>query len=122
MADESRLHDRTTARIDGMSDEERAELHRDLSGRKPTVPDEGLRRVATPNYGVLRTAEEEAEVAAKVARLQADLHRTNRRLHQIERSTTSSRYQLGEGPPPSGRHARLLSRAKRLERQLRALR
>ena len=122
MADDSRLHDRTTARIDGMSDQERAELHRDLSGRGAIVPDAGLRRVATPNYGVLRTAEEEAEVAAKVARLQADLHRTNRRLHQIERSMTSSRYPLGEGPPPSGRHARLLSRAKRLERQLRALR
>ena len=38
------------------------------------------------------------------------------------RSMTSSRYQLGEGPLPSGRHARLLSRAKRIERQLRSLR
>ena len=107
-----------------MSEEARAELARNLSGKKgETVPDAGLRsarRLTTP-YAITHGSLEEAEVAEKVVRLKADLHRTERRIDQIERSATSSRYQMAEGSGPTGRHARLLRRARRIERQLRSL-
>jgi hypothetical protein len=67
-------------------------------------------------------AAEDAEAAALAMRLQTELSRTERRLHQIERRLTSSRYQMGEGGRPTGRYARLARRADRLERQLRSLR
>ena len=117
-----RLYAHTSDRVDEMSEEARAELARNLAGRKDAVPDAGLRAIAIPYTGSGRvSAAEEEEIAAEVERLSADLHRTERRLHQIERATTSSRYQLGEGGAPSPRYIRLERRARRLERQLRAL-
>jgi hypothetical protein len=115
----------TSDRVDGMTDESRVDLARKLAGRRDTVPDAGLRgRPATlPHHAVTkRAAVEEAESAAQVVRLQADLHRTERRLHQIERKLTSSRYQMAEAGRPTGRYARLIRRADRLERRLRSLR
>ena len=107
-----------------MSDEARAELARNLAGRKgAAVPDAGIRGpISIPYSGSGRvSAAEEEEIAAEVERLSADLHRTERRLHQIERASTSSRYQMGEGGAPSPRYIRLERRARRLERQLRGL-
>jgi hypothetical protein len=119
-----RLYARTSDRVDQMSEEARAELARNLAGRKDAgVPDERVRGpIAIPYSGSARvSAAEEEEAAAEVARLSADLHRTERRLHQIERATTSSRYQMGEGGTPSARYVRLERRARRLERKLRGL-
>ena len=118
-----RLYARTSDRVDQMSEEARAELARNLAGRKEAVPDAALRGpIAIPYTGSGRvSAAEEEEIAAEVARLSADLHRTERRLHQIERATTSSRYQMGEGGTPSARYVRLERRARRLERKLRGL-
>ena len=124
MAEDGKLHQRTTARIDGMSDEERVELARNLAERRSAGLSEPVRRIAatpdTPSHRAAATGKP-ADTDA-ITRLTADLRRTHRRLDQIERTSTSSRYQLGEGSAPSGRYARLLSRANRLERQLRALR
>ena len=109
-----------------MSEESRAELARNLAGRRKSVPDRGLGKTTSPiaipylGSGRLGSAVEE-EAAAEVARLSADLHRTERRMHQIERSMTSSRYQMGEGGAPSARYMRLERRARRIERQLRSL-
>jgi hypothetical protein len=119
-----RLYARTSDRVDQMSEEARAELARNLARRKgEAVPDAGIPGpIAIPYTGSGRvSAAEEEEVAAEVARLSADLHRTERRLHLIERATTSSRYQMGEGGSPSPRYVRLERRARRLERQLREL-
>ena len=52
----------------------------------------------------------------------ADLHRTERRLYQLDRFTSRPRYAMTSAGGPTGRYARLLSRANRLERKLRALR
>jgi hypothetical protein len=120
-----RLYARTSDRVDEMSEEARAELARNLAGRKDgAVPDAGISGpIAIPYTGSGRvSAAEEEEIAAEVERLSADLHRTERRLHQIERASTSSRYQMGEGGSPSARYVRLERRARRLERQLRSLR
>jgi hypothetical protein len=118
-----RLYAHTSDRVDEMSEEARAELARNLAGRKASVPDPRLRGpIAIPYTGSGRvSAAEEEEIAAEVERLSADLHRTERRLHQIERASTSSRYQMGEGGTPSTRYTRLERRARRLERQLRSL-
>jgi hypothetical protein len=119
-----RLYAHTSDRVDEMSEEARAELARNLAGRKDaSVPDKRPRGpIAIPYTGSGRVSvAEEEEIAAEVERLSADLHRTERRLHQIERATTSSRYQMGEGGTPSPRYVRLERRARRLERQLRSL-
>jgi hypothetical protein len=119
-----RLYARTSDRVDQMSEEARAELARNLAGRKAgSVPDAGARGpIAIPYTGSGRiSVAEEEEIAAEVERLSADLHRTERRLHQIDRVNTSSRYQMGEGGSPSPRYVRLERRARRLERQLREL-
>jgi hypothetical protein len=114
---------RTSDRVAEMSDELRADIARDLAGRRDTVPDQPVRRRLTTPYEAGRRADTaDAEVEAPAARIAADLHRTERRLYQLERGSTSSRYQMHEGGPPSGRYARLLRRAEQLERQLRALR
>lgn len=108
-----RLHARTSERVEGMSDEARAEIARNIAGRRAVVVE--------PRFG--RGAEAaEAELAAEAARIRADLSRTERRLDRLERAATGSRYQMGTGSGPAGRYARLLTRAERLERRLRALR
>lgn len=118
------LTGRTTDRVAEMSDEARAELARELAGRGKTVADAPFRRVAVVPDTPLRRSPEitDPAAAAAILRLEAELHRTERRLERVERSFTRSRYQTGSDAPPSGRYARLLSRAERLERQLRALR
>ena len=124
-SDNDRVYKGTNERVDQMSEEARAELARNLAGRHgETVPDAGLRRrpALTPPYAITHGSLEEAEIAEQVVRLQADLHRTGRRLYNIERSLTKSRYQMGDGGRPTGRYARLLRRQSRLERQLRSLR
>ena len=108
-----RLHARTSERVDRMSDEARAEIARNFAAKRAIV--------AEPRFG--RGAEAaEAELAAEVARVRADLQRTERRLDRLERASSGGRYQLSTGGMPSGRYARLLTRAERLERRLRALR
>jgi HPt (histidine-containing phosphotransfer) domain-containing protein len=115
---------RTSDRVDGMSDEARAELAQRMAGRPSVVPDAPARRPVTLPYGPIRpgTAELDEETAELVARVSADLHRTERRLYQLDRSSSRSRYQMVEGGSPSARYTRLASRARRLERQLRRLR
>lgn len=100
-----------------MPDETRAEIARDLAGRRDTVPDPLYRRRAA----AIGDAAEAAR-AEEAARLTAELRRTERRLDRLERSFSPSRYQLRSAGPPTGRYARLLSRAQRLERQLSTLR
>jgi len=123
--DVGRVSRGTSDRVANMSDAEREELARDFVERKSGVPDAPFRRAVTVTDAVVRRAAvtDEAEVAEAVARLTAELHRTERQLHRIERSAPGgSRYQVGSASPPSGRHARLLSRADRIERELRKLR
>lgn len=130
MADDpTRISRQTIDHVDGLSEEARAELARNFAGPRTPGPDLGggkarARRgpIAIPysgRGGVL--SEEEAEREEAIARVSADLSRTNRRLDRIERASSGSRYQLGPASAPSGRYARLLSRADRLERQLRSL-
>jgi hypothetical protein len=113
----------TSDRIAELSDDVRAGIARDLAGRKATVPDHGPRRRLVPDMPLPTrgTEAEDAEFEERAARLTAELHRTERRLDQIERSATHGRYQSGGASSASGRYARLLSRADRLDRQLRAL-
>jgi hypothetical protein len=102
----------TSDRVTELSEETRAEIARSLAGRPAPVP-------GAPARPGPHLADE--ETAALAIRLAADLHRTERRLHQIQRASGGSRYQVGSASAPTGRYARLLSRADRLERQLRAL-
>jgi hypothetical protein len=115
---------RTSDRVARMSDEARAELARNIAERRAAGGDVPERKATvSPLKPARRGAtvpEPEADAAA--VRIAADLQRTERRIQQIERSFSSSRYQMAEGGPPSGRYARLLRRANRLERQLRTLR
>jgi hypothetical protein len=119
-----RLHAHTSDRVDAMSEEARAELARKLGGRKggaaPSAATRGPIAIPYRDSGRVSVAEEE-EVAAEVARLSADLHRTERRLHQIDRGSTKSRYQMVAGGSPTTRYVRLERRARRIERQLRGL-
>ena len=117
-----RVSARTSERVDAMSDQARAELARNIAERKGAVHDGSSRRVLTPPSKGGRSAAEEEEVAAAVLRLTTELHRTERRLYRLERTFAHGRYQTGSASPPTGRHARLLSRASQLERELRSLR
>ena len=120
-----RVSAHTSDRVDTMSDEARAELARSFADKKAGVTDEGFRRaVLTPYESAGRAghALDEEAAAAEVVRLTAELNRTNRRLDRMERSFSHGRYQTGSAAPPSGRYARLMSRAERLERELRSLR
>jgi hypothetical protein len=125
--DRDQIARRTIDRVDGLSDETRAELARsfadkqlgpDLGGGK----ERGGRSPITLPFPGRGQTPEEAELEEAIARVSADLHRTNRRLHRIERANTGGRYQVGSASAPSGRYARLLGRADRLERELRSLR
>ena len=99
-----------------MSDEERAELARKIAGHPGYIaPDPQIREERRDK----RRTEDPAALA-EIARLTAELHRTERRMDRIDRMNAPSRYQVGSGAP-SGRYARLESRARRLERQLRSL-
>jgi hypothetical protein len=125
--EDGQLHRGTSNRIDGLSTEERAALHREFAGKR--TPDSGsgsARRRLTPAGfpmdPLAKPSREEEELAAEAARVAADLHRTQRQLDRIERSSTRSRYVMSTGGAPHGRYARLLSRADRLERRLRKLR
>jgi hypothetical protein len=112
----------TSDRVAEMSDQDRATLARDIAGRRSTGGGTVRKPPVTLPYTPARGAAEDAEAAAQAMRLQSELGRTERRLHQIERRLTSSRYQMREGGRPTGRYARLARRADRLERQLRSLR
>jgi hypothetical protein len=110
-ADQSRLTARTSERVAGMTDDERADLARALARRK-AVP-----RAVPPTR---LTEPQQAERARAAARLTVELQKTERSIVRLERTITRSRYQVGTSAP-TGRYARLLRRADRLERQLRAL-
>jgi hypothetical protein len=107
---------RTTKRVGGMSETERADVARKLAGRRDVVSDPPYKRSGA------KAAAAEAARAEEAARVEAELHRTERRLWRLERTSTKSRYQMSTGGPPSGRYARLISRADRLERKLNRLR
>jgi hypothetical protein len=98
-----------------MSDEERVDLARKIAGHPgyffPEEPTEESGRKGGPL---------DPATAAEIARLTAELRRTERRMDRLERLNAPSRYQPGSGHP-SARYMRLESRARRLERQLRAL-
>lgn len=115
-----RVSARTGARVAGMSEEERAEIARKLAGRGKRVDEAAPRQAARALAGPPPAVNEDASAA--VLRLTAELNRTERRLDRMERAATGGRYQIGGDGAPSGRYARLLSRADRLERQLRSLR
>jgi hypothetical protein len=116
-----RIYDRTTDRVAGMSDEARVALHRKIHGGKETVPDKGFGTPTDLQYGYGRPAGDAPDPSAEVIRLEAELHRTERRIERIERGHTRERFQATSYTAPHGRYARLLSRADRLERQLREL-
>jgi hypothetical protein len=112
-----RLAGRTSDRVREMSDEERRELARKIAGHPGYItPDPDSRDQRREKK---RT--EDPATLAEIARLTTELRRTERRLDRLDRMNTPSRYQVGTAGPPSGRYARLESRARRLERQLRAL-
>ena len=105
-----------------MSEEARAELARNLAGRRDVLPDESGRRSVT-SYTATHGIADDPEAAAEAVRIAADLQRTERRMYRLERSMSRSRYQMGDGSgSPTGRYARLQRRADRLERKLRRLR
>jgi hypothetical protein len=118
----------TDDRISSMSEEMRALIAREFAGGgadagtgSPEAP--GSRGAAgTPGRPVRPgTAADEQEAAEAAARLAAEIHRTERRIDRIERSSSGGRYQGASTGGPSGRYARLLSRSARLERRRRAL-
>ena len=106
-----------------MSEEARAELARNLAGRRDVLPDESGRRSLTTSYTATHGIADDPEAAAEAVRIAADLQRTERRMYRLERSMSRSRYQMGDGgSAPTGRYARLQRRAGRLERKLRTFR
>src|SRR4051794_32018492 len=110
-----RLADLAGDRVRVMSDEERVDLARKLAGHPGYFFPEEDEHERGGGKGQLDPA-----TAAEIARLTAELRRTDRRMDRLERLTAPSRYQVGSGTP-SARYMRLESRARRLERQLRAL-
>jgi hypothetical protein len=119
---EERVSARTLKRVAEMSDAEREALARELARRKGALPEAPVRSAATTPHVRPSTTTPEDERAKAAARLTAALRNTQRHLDRLERSSTPSRYGGAASAPASGRYARLLSRADRLERQLRALR
>ncbi len=103
------LHIKTTDRVGEMSDEARVDLHREIAGRKLTYADTPARRTDVAQ-----------DPNAEIVRLTAELHSIDRRLDRLERQTPSERFRSGAGWPGS-RYIRLVSRARRIERQLREL-
>jgi hypothetical protein len=119
-APEDRVSARTSKRVAEMTDAERAALARELARRRGPVPEAPVRRaVKPPDVGRTATAPDAGRSEA-AARVTVELRKTERQLDRLERSFSPSRY--GGSDPSSARYARLLSRADRLERQLRALR
>ena len=120
--DQHRVSARTSKRVAEMSDAERAALARELARRPGALPDAAVRpAVRTPDARPSAKTPNEAGAEA-AARLTAELRKTHRQLDRLERSFAPSRYGGGTSGPDSGRYAHLLSRADRLERQLRKLR
>lgn len=105
----------TTKRAGEFTNEQRADIARKLADR---------RAVSQPVFQRPGLADaEEAERAQEAARVAAELSRVERRLNRLERASSGGgRYQMGEAAAPTGRYARLLSRADRLERKLNRLR
>lgn len=115
---EARVSARTRKRVAEMSDEERTALAREFARSMRGLADAP---VATPRPR--RSAKTPDDGRAKAAaRLTAELRKTQRHLDRLERLLTASRYGGGTDAPAAARYARLLSRADRLEGQLRALR
>jgi hypothetical protein len=120
---ERRLSAATSDRVAEMTDEERVALARTLAGRRKAVADRGFRQSGGFPYhpGLRPRTEPDQEQEAAIVRLTAELHKTERRIDQLERGFRRSRYQMNGGGGPDRRYLRLLRRADRLERQLRAL-
>ena len=118
-ADEvGRLMDGASSRVAAMTDQERVALFNCIAGRMPTVTDRGFRSSGTAPYG----APPREDVGKEVARLTAQLRRTERRLDHMDRGSARSRYQMSEpSGRPSARYSLLVRRADRIERRLRAL-
>ena len=123
-APEDRVTARTSKRVAELSEAERQELAREFARRKQALVDTPDR----PAVDSPRPAEQAPEAPRKpeagraeaAARVAAELRSTQRHLDRIERSVQPGRY--GGSAPTSARYDRLMSRAERLERQLRALR
>jgi hypothetical protein len=113
---------RVSERVAAMSDAERAALARRLAGRPQTG-------AAAPSAGAFKRpvrrppAETPDDGRAKAAaRLTVELRRTQGHLARVERAISPSRFGGGTSSSAAVRYDRLLRRAERLERQLRALR
>jgi hypothetical protein len=103
-------------RVERMSETEREDVARKLAGRRDVASIPAIRHSSQ----ALDPAGEAAR-AEEAARITAELRRTERRLDRLDRFSTKSRYQMGEGGSPGGRYARLERHAERLERKLRQL-
>ena len=119
--DIERLTAATSDRVAEMTEEERADLARILAGRRDGVPDVGFRRRQKLHDAAVHPYGQPAADEAAVVRLTAELHKTERRIDQIERGFRRSRYQMNGGGGPDRRYLRLLRRADRWERMLRSL-
>src|SRR4051812_29533231 len=102
--DISRVDAHTSDRVERMTDEAREDLARKLAGRRRGVTDEGFRSPVVVPYVSGRGTAADDELAGEVARLTAELQRTERRLDRIERLSTRSRYQMTGGGSPSARY------------------
>src|SRR4051794_8585554 len=116
---QDRVSARTSKRVAEMSEAERADLARELARRKRALPEAPVRRyVPTPDARPSAKPPDDGRAEA-VAVLTNELRKTERHLYRLERASAPSRYGGGSSGPASPRYSRLLSRADRLERQLR---
>jgi hypothetical protein len=121
-APEDRASARVTRDVAKMSDDERTALAREFARRRGTTPEAPARRAVEKRDPVPPGTPPDEERAEAAARLKAELRSTERHLDRLERAVTAGRHGGGASAPAPGRYDRLLRRADRLERQLRALR
>jgi hypothetical protein len=121
---EDRVDARTSKRVAEMTDAERTALARELARRKAALHEPARPVIKRPDVRPPAPAEptQEEEHEQAVARVTEELRKTQRHLDRLERSYAPSRYGGSGAYPGGGRYQRLLSRADRLERELRALR
>ena len=120
---EDRVSARTSKRVAEMGDSERNALARELARRKAALLDPPIRPVVRrPDVRTPPAQAPDEEREQEVARVTEELRKTQRHLDRLDRSFTPSRYGGAGAYPGGARYARLLSRADRLERELRSLR
>ena len=115
--DPTKVDARTSARVDRMSEVERIELARELARRRRKFAPAQDPAPPKPTDVPATTAPVVGPDAGTMARLEAELRATERRLDRLDRIPSSSRY--GGSAMHSSRYDRLASRAERLERKLR---